>query len=78
MREHIYKAKRKNWREIPEAGWWVEGNILVSDGDYFIIPNFGVSCVEDVDDRICEKMILLHAFEVEKETVKLLKEDDKK
>lgn len=49
-----------------------------SDGDYFIIPNFGVSCVEDVDDRICEKMILLHAFEVEKETVKLLKEDDKK
>ena len=25
MREILFKAKRKNWREIPKEEWWVEG-----------------------------------------------------
>lgn len=24
-REHLYKAKRMNWRELPKEEWWVEG-----------------------------------------------------
>lgn len=24
-REHLYKAKRVNWRELPKEEWWVEG-----------------------------------------------------
>lgn len=69
MREHLYKAKRVNWRELPKEEWWVEGNILLSDGDYYIIPDFGVSCVEKLNNFVCDKLITLHAFEVNKETV---------
>lgn len=25
MREILFKAKRKNWRELPKEQWWVEG-----------------------------------------------------
>ena len=25
MREILFRAKRKNWRELPEYEWWVEG-----------------------------------------------------
>lgn len=24
-REHLYRAKRANWRELPKEEWWVEG-----------------------------------------------------
>ena len=24
-REILFKAKRKNWREIPKEEWWIEG-----------------------------------------------------
>ena len=68
-REHLYKAKRVNWRELPKEEWWVEGNLLISDDDYYIIPNFGVSCVEKLNNFVCDKLITLHAFEVNKETV---------
>lgn len=69
MREHLYKAKRVNWRELPKEEWWVEGNILLSDGDYYIIPDFGVSCVEKLNNYVCDNLITLQAFEVEKETI---------
>ena len=26
MREILFRAKRKNWRELPKKEWWVEGN----------------------------------------------------
>ena len=26
MREILFKAKRKNWRELPKDDWWVEGS----------------------------------------------------
>ena len=26
MREILFKAKRKNWRELPKEDWWVEGS----------------------------------------------------
>ena len=25
MGETLFKAKRKNWRELPEEEWWIEG-----------------------------------------------------
>ena len=68
-REHLYKAKRVNWMELPKEEWWVEGNLLISDEDYYIIPDFGVSCVEKLNNYVCDKLITLHAFEVEKETI---------
>lgn len=26
MKEILFRAKRKNWRELPKEEWWVEGN----------------------------------------------------
>lgn len=26
MREKLFRAKRKNWRELPKEEWWVEGS----------------------------------------------------
>ncbi len=69
MREHLYKAKRVNWRELPKEEWWVEGYLLLSDKDCYIIPDFGVSCVEKLNNYVCDRFITLHAFEVDKETV---------
>ena len=68
-REHLYRAKRVDWRELPKEEWWVEGNLLISEDDYYIIPDFGVSCVEKLNNYVCDKPITLHAFEVDKETV---------
>lgn len=39
-REILFKAKRKNWRELPKEEWWVEGylfdNGIPTDKHYFI------------------------------------------
>ena len=44
MREILFKAKRRNWKELPKGQWWVEGNLVFSNDaeeDYkaIIIPN---------------------------------------
>ena len=30
-REHLYKAKRVNWRGLPKEEWWVEGNLITNE-----------------------------------------------
>lgn len=67
MRE--YKAKRKNWNELPKEDWWVYGNLLISDEQYFIVPEFGVSCIEDRKNVTTDKFIMLYAYEVDPKTV---------
>ena len=27
-REYLYKAKRINWRDLPQKEWWVEGDLI--------------------------------------------------
>jgi len=43
-REILFKAKRKNWRELPKEEWWVEGDLrqdrdletaFISGWDYY-------------------------------------------
>jgi len=31
MREILFKAKRRNWKELPKEKWWVEGNLVLSN-----------------------------------------------
>ena len=55
MRKILFRAKRKNWRELPKEDWWVEG-YLFDDGmcntkHYFIggivvEPYKGTACDE--------------------------------
>ncbi len=60
---NICKGKRK------DNGEWVGGCLLISDERYFIIPEFGVSYIEEVKYRKTDKLITLYAFEVYPETV---------
>ena len=32
-REILFKAKRKNWRELSQEEWWVEGNFSTDEKD---------------------------------------------
>lgn len=53
-REHLYKAKRVNWRELPKEEWWVEGFYVqlpkISLGATIVAG--GDLCAEDVADYI--------------------------
>lgn len=43
MRERIFKAKRKNWKELPKEQWWVEGAIFEGKENSYIITNVKVT-----------------------------------
>lgn len=68
-REHLYKAKRVNWMELPKEEWWVDGCLLIDyvSGQYFIHAN-GNSVNESVkvNEEGCLKFF---AYEVDPETV---------
>lgn len=42
-REHIYKAKRVNWRELPKEEWWVEGVLFEGKENSYIFTNVKVT-----------------------------------
>lgn len=37
-REILFKAKRKDWRNIPEEEWWVEGYYVYCRKRHYILP----------------------------------------
>lgn len=43
MASKTYKAKRKNWRELPKEQWWVEGAIFEGKENSYIITNVKVT-----------------------------------
>lgn len=54
MREILFRAKRKNWRELPKEEWWVEGNLITNErqeGTAYIGYIFDVhnGMIEDFD-----------------------------
>lgn len=64
-REILFKAKRKDWKELPREQWWVEGYYAkLGYGDnakYFIIQNVSlqedISYFEDIEidsDTLCQ------------------------
>lgn len=53
-REILFKAKRKNWQELPKEEWWVEGNFITNEreeGTAYIGYIFDVhnGVIEDFD-----------------------------
>lgn len=42
-REHIYKAKRVNWKELPKEEWWVEGDLFEGKENSYIFTNVKVT-----------------------------------
>lgn len=43
MKEKIFKAKRKNWRELPKENQWVYGTIFEGKENSYIITNIKVT-----------------------------------
>lgn len=65
MREILFRAKRKNWRELPKEEWWVEGYFAklgyLKNIKYFIIQNVSlqvdISYFEDIEidpETLCQ------------------------
>lgn len=42
-REHLYKAKRVNWRELPKEEWWVEGALFEGKENSYMFINVKVT-----------------------------------
>ena len=61
MREILFKAKRKNWKELPKEKWWIEGAVLQADNCAYIATSF-VSGAED-------EPLMVAAYEVIPETI---------
>lgn len=49
-REHLFKAKRLDWRELPEEKWWVEGNLAYGA--------YGTE-IRDEKDRKCVRVVIV-------------------
>ena len=60
---YLFKAKRT------DNGEWVEGDILQSDDRYYIVSEFGISCIEKNKNQTGDNMITLYAFEVDPSTI---------
>lgn len=43
VREHLYKAKRVNWRGLPKEEWWVEGALFEGKENSYIFTNVKVT-----------------------------------
>lgn len=47
MREILFRAKRKNWRELPKKEWWVEGYYAMMGVDslirHYIVQNCAIT-----------------------------------
>lgn len=66
---HLFKAKRKNWKELPREQWWVQGNVIYDGvtGQYFIHA-YGNSVNES--DKVNEDGCLSFvAFEIDTSTL---------
>lgn len=61
-REHLYKAKRVNWRELPKEEWWVEGAVLQSETETRIATSFFSS-------GEVEEAVMVASYLVDPETV---------
>lgn len=54
-REILFKAKRKNWKELPKEEWWVEGDLLHTRyGDAVLINNFEDQLFRCDGNMVCQ------------------------
>lgn len=65
FREILFKAKRKNWKELPKEQWWVEGYVMKQPtGEWMIVRR----CDNPPDgDPMWEKALI--TYEIEYDTI---------
>ena len=59
MREILFKAKRKNWHELPKEEWWVEGYYMPRPNSpgkprYYIVPLSQAKWDEIDPETLCQ------------------------
>ena len=67
---YLYRAKRKNWRELPKEMWWVEGYLFddgFENGRMFV----GGIVIEEYHGTACDDWIItgINFYEVETSTI---------
>lgn len=61
-REILFKAKRKDWCELPKEEWWIEGGALTTDkGDCYV----ATSCLVGKENE----PLIVAAYKVDPETL---------
>lgn len=54
-RKILFKAKRKDWEELPKDQWWVEGDLLhMRYGDIVLINNFEDQLFRCDGNMVCQ------------------------
>ena len=47
----LYRAKRKNWRELPKEKWWVEGYYAYMQPYHYIMPKDNFDSWIEIDEK---------------------------
>ena len=48
---YLYRAKRKNWRELPKEKWWVEGYYAYMQPYHYIMPKDNFDSWIEIDEK---------------------------
>ena len=48
---YLYRAKRKNWRELPKEKWWVEGYYAYMQPYNYIMPKDNFDSWIEIDEK---------------------------
>ena len=48
---YLYRAKRKNWRELPKDKWWVEGYYAYMQPYHYIMPKDNFDSWIEIDEK---------------------------
>ena len=48
---YLYRAKRKNWRELPKEKWWVEGYYAYMQPYHYIMPKENFDSWIEIDEK---------------------------
>ena len=69
MREILFKAKQKDWRDLPEESWWVEGYYAMMGKEdlvrHYIVQNCALAAI--FDDP--EENMYFNDVEIDPETI---------
>ena len=79
-REILFKAKQKNWRELPKEGWWLKGYYVYeyNKNAHWILSNEPSTCL-NAGSKVHRSDFILEPYEIDPETLcQYIGKDDKR
>ena len=68
MREILFRAKRKNWSNLPKNEWWVEGIPIEIKDKMYMAVNY-VDCEQITDFEMSQYILRKSFVEIDPETI---------